>query len=253
MKLDEKIKNKFLLSKNLNLFKLLYFLNQKIRSFKKIKKSYSSNSVDLIIGDIFKKQKKGIYVDVGCNHPFIGNNTYKLFKKGWSGINIDLDYTFVDSFNFFRPKDHNIQIAVSDKIGVEEMFYHHERSAINTLEKSRGFKSTTKKKINTTTLNDVIDKSIFKNSKIDYLSIDVEGYELKVLKGFDLKKFKPKAISVEFIDPAMNKEEFYHQNITNIINSKVYQHLTNEGYHFVNLLHSDLIFVSSEIFFNQNN
>ena len=58
MKLDEKIKNKFLLSKNFNLFKIIYFLNQKIRSFKKIKKSYSSNSVDLIIEELFKYKKK---------------------------------------------------------------------------------------------------------------------------------------------------------------------------------------------------
>ena len=193
---------------------------------------------------------KGVYVDVGCNHPFIGNNTYKLFKKGWSGVNIDLDYTFIDSFNFFRPKDYNIQNAISDKIGEEEMFYHHERSAINTLAKSRGLKSIKKKKIMTSTLNDIIGKSPFKDYEIDYLSIDVEGYELNVLKGLNFKKYNPKAISVEFIDPAMNKEEFYHQNIMNIINSNVYKLLTNEGYHFVNLLHSDLIFVSSDIFFD---
>ncbi len=49
MKLDEKLKNRFLLSKGLNFFKLFYFFNQKIRSVKKIKKSYSSNSVDLNI------------------------------------------------------------------------------------------------------------------------------------------------------------------------------------------------------------
>ena len=54
MKFDEKLKNKFLLSKGLNFFKLLYFFNQKIRSLKKIKRSYSSNSVDLIINELFK-------------------------------------------------------------------------------------------------------------------------------------------------------------------------------------------------------
>ena len=33
----------------------------------------------------------GIYIDVGCNHPIKFNNTYLLYKRGWSGINIDLD------------------------------------------------------------------------------------------------------------------------------------------------------------------
>ena len=145
MNLVDNLKNKYLLSKSLNFFKLLYFFNQKIRSIKKVNKSYSSNAVDLIIGELFKNKKSGIYIDVGCNHPFIGNNTFKLFKKGWSGINIDLDYTFIDSFNFYRPKDYNIQIGVSDKIGEQEMYYHHERSAINTLDIKRSSKSVLKR------------------------------------------------------------------------------------------------------------
>tara|TARA_B100001059_G_C17724485_1_gene522634 strand:+ start:366 stop:1124 length:759 start_codon:yes stop_codon:yes gene_type:complete len=252
MNLDEKIKNKYLLSKGFNIIKFLYFINQKIRSFRKVKKSFSSNSVDLIIGELFKNQKKGIYIDVGCNHPFIGNNTYKLFKKGWNGINIDLDYTFIDSFKFHRPKDDNIQIGVSDKSGEQEMYFHHERSAINTLENSRGKNAILKKNIKTSTLNNIIEKSNFKNKEIDYVSIDVEGFELNVLKGFDLKKYKPKALSIEFIDPQMKKEEFYHQNINNIINSEVYKYMLDNDYHFVNLLHSDLIFVSKEIFLDMN-
>jgi hypothetical protein len=67
-----------------------------------------------------------------------------------------------------------------------------------------------------------------------------------------LKKYKPKALSIEFIDPQMKKEEFYHQNINNIINSEVYKYMLDNDYHFVNLLHSDLIFVSKEIFLDMN-
>ena len=55
MKFDEKLKNKFLLSKGLNFFKLVYFFNQKLRSMNKIKKSYSSNSVDLIINEFIQE------------------------------------------------------------------------------------------------------------------------------------------------------------------------------------------------------
>ena len=97
-------------------------------------------------------------------------------------------------------------------------------------------------------MNDIINKSKFKNEEIDYVSIDVEGFELNILKGFDLKVYKPKVFSIEFIDPIMDKEEFYHQNISNILNSDIYKYLSNNNYHFVNWLHSDLIFVSTEIF-----
>ena len=70
------------------------------------------------------------------------------------------------------------------------MFYHHERSAINTLENSRGSKATSKKIIKTSTLNEIIQNSDFKDKEIDYVSIDVEGFELNVLKGFNLQKYK---------------------------------------------------------------
>ena len=250
MKLDEKIKNKFLLSKRFNLFKLFYYLSLKIKSLNKVKKSYSGNHVDLIVEELFKNKKKGIYIDVGCRHPFISNNTYKLYKKGWEGINIDLDYTFIDSFDFHRPKDCNIQVGVSDRIGKQNMYFHHERSSINTLEESRGHRAKETKNIEITTLNNIIENSKFFDQEIDFVSIDVEGFELNVLKGFDIKKYKPKILTIEYIDPTMKEEEFYHQNIDNILNSKVYKFMKNNNYHFVQWLHSDLIFVSSDIFFN---
>ena len=248
MKLDEKIKNKFLLSKNLNLFKVIYYLFQKIRSKKKIKKSYSNNHVDLIALELFKHKKKGLYIDVGCNHPFNGNNTYKLYQKGWEGINIDLDFSSIDSFNFHRPKDHNVQIGVSDKNGTQKMYYHHERSAINTLEETRGHRAKEVKEIEISKLDNIIENSKYHNKEIDFISIDVEGYELNVLKGFNFKKYKPKALTIEYIDPTMLKEEFYHQSLDNILSSDVYKLMKDNGYHLVQWLHSDLFFVSSDIF-----
>ena len=63
---------------------------KKIYYEKYSKKSYSISNVDLIIDRLFSKIKKGVYIDVGCNHPIKYNNTYLLHKRGWSGINIDL-------------------------------------------------------------------------------------------------------------------------------------------------------------------
>ena len=77
---------------------LLKNLFSKIYYSKYSKASYSLSSVDLIIDRIFRDLKKGVYVDVGCNHPIKYNNTYLLYKKGWEGINIDAD---VNSINLF--------------------------------------------------------------------------------------------------------------------------------------------------------
>ena len=72
------------------------------------KKSYAISNVDLIIDRIFANKKKGVYIDVGCNHPIKYNNTYLLYKRGWNGINIDLDKLSIKEFNKFRKKDYNV-------------------------------------------------------------------------------------------------------------------------------------------------
>ena len=99
-----------------------------------------------------------------------------------------------------------------------------------------------KKKINSDTLNNIIENSKFKNSKIDFVSIDVEGNEMNVLNGFNLKKYKPKLILLEFILP--NKKEFYEKDINEIANSEVYKFLNKNEYKLINWNHDDLLFMS---------
>ena len=72
---------------------------KKIYYEKYSKKSYSISNVDLIIDRIFRNQKYGCYVDIGCNHPIKYNNTYLLYKRGWTGINVDLDASSINDFN----------------------------------------------------------------------------------------------------------------------------------------------------------
>ena len=99
------------------------------------KKSYSISNVDLVIDRLFRNKKKGIYIDIGCNHPIKYNNTFLLFKRGWNGINIDLDKKSIKEFNIFRPNDLNIEAAISDKEEKKNIYFYHERSSINTLSK----------------------------------------------------------------------------------------------------------------------
>ena len=61
------------------------------------------------------------------------------------------------------------------------------------------------KKIETDTLDNIIKKSKLSIKKIDFLSIDVEGNELNVLKGLNFKKYKPKVVVLEFIDPSIKE------------------------------------------------
>ena len=242
MKIEEQLKRKYLYSKRKNLPKLLYFFFQLFKSKFKSRKLYSNWGIDLLVKDILKKKKRGIYIDVGCHHPLINNNTNILYKNGWRGINIDLDFNSIDMFNYFRPKDDNVISALSNKKGQADLYFFHNRAAKNTISKSRGKGAKSIKRIEVNTLDNIIKNSKFKIKHIDFLSIDVEGNELNVLKGLNFKKYKPIIISIEFIKPDI--KEFYQHNIKDIEKSNIYKFMINKKYRLINWIHDDLVFIS---------
>ena len=222
------------------------YLNLYRRKYKYKKISYSFNAVDLIVNYIFKNKNNGFYLDVGSQHPISNNNTYLLFKRGWSGINIDLDKKNIDLFNTARPNDINLNLAISSDVAEKKLYFYHDKSPINTLDKVvSDFQTATVneiKRIKTTTLNMAL-QNLKLNNKIDYMNLDVEGHEMNIFKAFDLSLYKPSIISVEFLDLDMKYLEFKNNDLQRIVNSDLYKHLLNNNYHFVNWLHGDLIFV----------
>ena len=82
-----------------------------------------------MVNRIFKNITKGFYIDIGAYHPYKGSLTYNLYKKGWTGANIDLSKTSIDLFNIARPKDININCAVSNFSG--DTHYFENSQSIN--------------------------------------------------------------------------------------------------------------------------
>ena len=157
-----------------------------------------------------------------------------------------MDKKNIDLFKIARPKDINLNYAISDTEGVTDLFFYHKSSPINTLDKQvssyQKAAVTEIKKVKTFTLNYILNKLNF-DQQIDYMNLDVEGLELKVINGFDIDRYKPKVISVEYLDLDMKKLEFKNNHIENLMSSKIYKYFVNNDYFFVNWLHGDLIFV----------
>ena len=220
---------------------------KKIYYNKYTNKSFSLSGVDLVIDRIFKNILNGIYIDIGCNHPIKHNNTYKLHKKGWKGINVDLDDESINQFKKLRPNDYNICTVVSDKEEDTKVYFYHERSAINTisedLKNSRNNKPVRTFNKKSTTLEQIIDNSIYASSKINLLSIDIENYEYNILKNFNFKKYNIDVIVVEIHDYNQEKLEIYNQSIEYILNSNIYNLLIKNDYKMINWIQSDVIFV----------
>jgi hypothetical protein len=167
------------------------------------RKKYSQWGEDQYIKNFFKDKAKGTYLDVGCFHPYMYSNTCLLYKKGWMGINLDINQTSIDLFNISRPKDTNICTTIDENKKEFIMYYDDPFSPINTLDKNF-YKSSQKnffqsKKtilIKSKTIKEILEISRIEND-VDFINIDVEGLDYDILKQIDLKKLKVKLISIE--------------------------------------------------------
>ena len=174
---------------------------------------FSQTGEDIILKEIFYNKKIGFYVDIGAHHPKRFSNTYLLYKKGWSGINIDADKRSIDLFNEERTRDKNIHCAISNK-EQKLNFYTFLDGAINTLDKkeanswSKARNEKPKvKKLKTKRLETILDQNLPKDTPIDFFSIDIEGYDLEALKSNNWKKYSPNYILIEmFGSPFKSKK-----------------------------------------------
>lgn len=174
-------------------------------------KSYSQEGEDLILRRIFEKKPVGFYIDIGAHHPKRFSNTHIFHKRGWRGINIDALPGSMAIFKKHRPRDINLEIPVSERI--EELtYYEFNEPALNSFSEelsnirndSEKYRIISKKKMTALPLADILDKYLPNGQVIDFMTIDVEGWDLKVLKSNDWRKYQPKIVLVEIDDSDLN-------------------------------------------------
>ena len=141
-----------------------------------------------------------------------------------------------------------IKLIVSSSNNLKEIFFYHNRSTINTIDKkialSREPMVKEIIKAKSITLNEIIEISPFKKEKINFLSIDIENHEYEALKNFDFNKYKIDIIVTECLEFSTSKKpEIYNQSINYIQNTKLYKLLENNNYELINWVNSDLVFV----------
>jgi FkbM family methyltransferase len=168
------------------------------------RKSYSQEGEDLIVDRLLSSKKNGFYVEVGAHHPCRFSNTYFFYKRKWSGICIDPLPGTRKSFNRWRPKDITLEVGVSTEPSRLEYFMFNE-PALNTFDANvassrnglKGYHLIERRQIQTFPLAELLHMHLKPNQAIDLLSVDVEGFDLDVLKSNDWISFRPKVIIVE--------------------------------------------------------
>ncbi len=116
--------------------------------------SYSQEGEDIALDRLPEGQRQGLYVDVGCHHPFRFSNTYMFYRRGWSGICIDPLPGTRRLFNRWRKRDIVLEAGVSRQPA--QLTYHmFDEPAVNTFDAalaSERLATTPYKKIGTVTV-----------------------------------------------------------------------------------------------------
>jgi FkbM family methyltransferase len=197
-----------------------------LRKYRARKISYSLSTIDLLITHIFKNKKKGFFIDIGCHHPFKANNTFLLYKSGWSGINIDLNKISIDLFNVARSRDINICAAISNKEGTIEYYLPNNNPLSSEITIDKNFSKVLTdihgNEYQTLKTKSITWQSIEKQyssllESVDILKIDIEGSDLKVIKTIDLNKLNPKLLMIEAstIDVSERDKIIYYLKLQN--------------------------------------
>ncbi len=206
------------------------------------KVSLSQFSEDLIIDIILKnaKKTKGIFIDVGCNHPIEYNNTYLLYLRGWRGINIDGNEKLISLYSKFRKEDINLNYLVSDK-EEDVVFNVSHKDKLSTIDPGhinlfgeKNFPESQRVTMRTKTLNSILHEHLAKFDKpIDLLCIDAEGHDFEVLNSIDLDKYAPYLVVIDMHD----------FSIDDCLNDKIYSLLIGKGYKLSNFVFSNGYFI----------
>ena len=192
--------------------------------------SYSQEGEDQVLARFLEGQENGFYIDIGAHHPQRFSNTYHFYLNGWSGINIDAMPGSMDNFNKLRPKDINLEVAVSD-VSEKLTYYEFNETALNGFSKElseqrdglRDYRVVATHQMETRTLAEILDKYLPEGKKIDFMSVDVEGLDLQVLKSNNWEKYRPQFVLVESLKTA--------KSIVVLENSDIYAYIISREYH----------------------
>ena len=189
--------------------------------------SFSQQAEDLHIDRFFNGRSSGFYVDIGAFDPVVYSNTLKFYQRGWRGINIEPNPDLIQKIRTHRPADINLNVAISDTC--EKLsYYRFESPALNSFSEAhvadwagqKGFKQVDVLTLPTRLLSDVLDEYLPADTAIDFMSVDVEGWDLKVLSSNNWKRYRPTLLLVEF--------EYSLQD--QVVGTSLYSFLRDHGY-----------------------
>jgi FkbM family methyltransferase len=189
--------------------------------------SFAQYGEDLIAESYLGDVERGFFVDIGAHHPVRFSNTYRFYRRGWSGINVDPIPAAIRNFNARRPRDINVEAGIGAVDGVMRFFMFDE-PAVNTFSKDAAqriaaegrYKLVDSRDVQVLRLEGLLDQYLAAGQEIHLMSIDVEGLEAEVLGSNNWAKYRPRLILLELNDA----------DVVGALESPVVRDLLDKGY-----------------------
>jgi FkbM family methyltransferase len=152
-----------------------------------------------LVRAFFSGRPTGFFVEVGANEPDEFSQTWHLEQRGWRGVLVEPQASCCERLRQQRRNSVVFQVACSapEKAG-EAVFHVSNASAFSSLERHVDDPSVVyerSERVKVVTLDQILEG--LGNPEIDFVSIDVEGTELDVLRGFNLARYRPTLILLE--------------------------------------------------------
>jgi FkbM family methyltransferase len=169
--------------------------------------SFAQEGEDLVLLRFLEGRSSGFYVDVGAHDPRRFSNTFRFYELDWRGINIDANPRAIEAFVRTRPRDINLALGVAEQPG-RMTYYEFDEPALNTFDEALKVEReahTRYRVVNTASvaverLDSILARHLPPGQAIDFLSVDVEGYDLQVLRSNDWTRHRPGFVLVEALD-----------------------------------------------------
>jgi FkbM family methyltransferase len=179
------------------------------------KKSYSQCGEDMIVDFVLSclRIKKPTYLDIGAHHPTYLSNTSLFYQRGCRGVCIEPDPVLYKRISAKRSKDVCLNVGIGVNAQTEADFFIMSSKSLNTLskEEAESLSSSTSQRIEKiikvplVPVNDIVDQYFptFPN----FISLDVEGLELEILRTFNFDKYRPQVFCIETLSYTENNSE----------------------------------------------
>jgi hypothetical protein len=212
-----------------------------------MRESYAQCNEDIIVEALLRARFAATgrsmstvrYLEIGGNHPVQTSSTYLLYRAwGARGCIIEANAELAAQLRTFRPGDQIVETAVSDQIEKTVSFHVHELDELSSLSLESildpamvGLKGGVARveTVPNLHINDFFD--IYIDDPLDFMSIDIEGLDLRVLRALS-PAHCPTVLQVECMDPTLL--------------AQLKQALEPRGYQLAAMTEVNLIFVQEE-------